>query len=88
MRTTMSNLLFFSRSCAYRHAARAELRKARLLPRGPQRDPVRKRARALRDLARNEAWLEGRSFRIHRGDVRLTTTAAPLHPIGYAQALG
>jgi hypothetical protein len=55
----MSNLLFYSRSCAYRHAARAELRRARALPAGPLRNQARQRARALRDLARDEAWLEG-----------------------------
>ncbi len=59
----MSNLLFFSRSCAYRHAARMELLGARMLLPGSERNQMRKRARALRDLARNEAWLEGRTLR-------------------------
>jgi hypothetical protein len=62
----MSNLLFFSRSCAYRHAARMELVRARLLLPGSERNQMRKRARALRDLARNEAWLEGQDLRRHR----------------------
>jgi len=59
----MSNLLFFRRSCAFRHAARTELRQARLLPRGPERNQVIERARGLRDLARAEAWLEGQTLR-------------------------
>jgi hypothetical protein len=55
----MGHLLFFRLSCAYRHAARLELQAARVLPCGPARDAARKRARALKDLAREEAWLEG-----------------------------
>ena len=39
----MSNLLFFRRSCAYRHAARTELHKARSLPRGMERDQALQR---------------------------------------------
>ena len=62
----MSNLLFFRRSCAYRHAARIELRQARLLPRWSERDQVIERARGLRDLARAEAWLEGQTLRARR----------------------
>jgi hypothetical protein len=62
----MSNLLFFRRSCAYRHAARTELRQARLLPRGSERNQVLERARALHDLARAEAWLEGQPRRAYR----------------------
>jgi hypothetical protein len=69
----MSNLLFFSRSCAYGHAARTELHNARLLPRGSERNQARKRARALRDLARNEAWLEGRTLSMHRRRPRFAT---------------
>jgi hypothetical protein len=60
----MSNLLFFSRSCAYGHAARTELHNARLLPRGSERNQARKRARALRDLARNEAWPPGATLKL------------------------
>jgi protein-disulfide isomerase len=55
----MGDLLFIRRSCAYRHAARQALRAARELPAGAGRDQVRQRARALLDLAREEAWLEG-----------------------------
>jgi hypothetical protein len=66
MRYSMSNLLFFSRSSAYRHAARTELYRARMLPPGFERNQARKRAKALRDLARNEAWLEGQTLQAHR----------------------
>ena len=55
----MSNLLFFRRSCAYRFAAVEMLRKARAMPQGSERRAARKLARALRDLADSEAWLEG-----------------------------
>jgi len=55
----MSNLLFLHRSCAYRHAAAATFRKARALPIGSERNVERVLGRALRDLARTEAWLEG-----------------------------
>jgi hypothetical protein len=68
--TVMNNLLFFSRSCAYRHAAGAELRQARALPAGPQRNQARRRARALRDLARDEAWLEGQPLRARAAGCR------------------
>jgi hypothetical protein len=72
----MSNLLFFRRSCAYRHAARTELRRARSLPHGTQRDQALQRVRALRDLARDEAWLEGQTRRMVRGDLRVVIAAA------------
>jgi hypothetical protein len=72
----MSNLLFFRRSCAYRHAARTELHKARSLPRGTARDQALQRVRALRDLARDEAWLEGQTLRIYRGDHQFVIAAA------------
>jgi hypothetical protein len=55
----MGNLLFLRRSCAYRHAAVEMMRKARILPPGSERRATRQVARALKDLARNEAWLEG-----------------------------
>jgi hypothetical protein len=55
----VSNLLFFRRSCAYRSAATAMMRKARATPPGPERRAARQLARALRDLADTEAWLEG-----------------------------
>ena len=55
----MSNVLFFRRSCAYRSAATEMIRKARTTPPGPERRAARQLARALRDLADTEAWLEG-----------------------------
>ena len=73
----MNNLLFFRRCFAFRHAARVELQKARMLPPGPERNQVRKLARALRDLARNEAWLEGQTLRAHRNEARFAISAAP-----------
>lgn len=57
----MSNLLFFRRSLAYRNAAVETMRKARAMPPGPQRRATRQFARALSDLAKTEAWLEGQS---------------------------
>lgn len=55
----MSNLLFFRRSLATRHAAAETMRRAREMPPGPDRRAMRRLARALRDLAQTEAWLEG-----------------------------
>lgn len=55
----MGSLLFLRRSHAYRHAAVEMARRARALPPGPERRVARQFARALKDLARNEAWLEG-----------------------------
>jgi hypothetical protein len=55
----VSNLLFFRRSCAYRSAATEMMRKARATPPGSERRAARQLARALRDLADTEAWLEG-----------------------------
>lgn len=69
----MSNLLFFSRSSAYRHAARTELHRARMLPPGFERNQTRKRAKALRELARNEAWLEGQTLQAHRSRPQFVT---------------
>jgi hypothetical protein len=83
----MSHLLFFSRSSAYRHAARIELHKARLLLPGSERNRMRKRARALRDLARNEAWLEGQTPRSHRTSPRFATTADNSESIDSARGL-
>lgn len=59
----MSNLLFFRRSLAYRHAAIETMRKARGMPPGPERHAMRRFARALGELARTEAWLEGQTPR-------------------------
>ena len=84
----MSNLLFFRRCFAYRHAARTELHKARMLPPGPERNQARKLARALRDLARNEAWLEGQTLGSRRDDARLAIIAAPPNPLSRAQGSG
>jgi hypothetical protein len=55
----VSNLVFFRRSLAYRHAAVEMMRKARALPPGSERSAIRHLARALADLAKTEAWLEG-----------------------------
>jgi hypothetical protein len=55
----VSNLLFFRRSCAYRCAALETLLQARATPPGSERRAARRLARALRDLANTEAWLEG-----------------------------
>jgi hypothetical protein len=84
----MNNLLFFRRCFAYRHAARMELRKARMLPPGPKRNQARKFARALRDLARNEAWLEGQTLRTHRNEPRFAIGEAPPEQIGRAHGPG
>jgi len=59
----VTNLLFFRRSLAYRHAAVETMRKARAMPSGAERGATRQLARALRDLARTEAWLEGQTAR-------------------------
>jgi hypothetical protein len=59
----VSNLLFFRRSLAYRNAALEMTRKARALPLGSERRAARQLARALKDLAKTEAWLEGQTPR-------------------------
>ena len=84
----MNNLLFFRRCFAFRHAARVELQKARMLPPGPERNQVRKLARALRDLARNEAWLEGQTLRTHRNEARLAISAASPRQVDRAHGRG
>ncbi|MFT4115859.1 hypothetical protein [Bradyrhizobium sp.] len=56
----MAKVVFLYRSLAYRQAAAEMLRKARKLPPGADRSAARRYARALRDLAQTEAWLEGR----------------------------
>jgi hypothetical protein len=63
-RWTVSNLLFFRRSFAYRNAAVEMLRKARAMAPGPERRAARRLARALGDLAKTEAWLEGEMPRL------------------------
>jgi hypothetical protein len=60
----VSNLLFFRRSFAYRNAAAEMMRKAREMPLGPERRAARQLARALKDLAKTEAWLEGQTPRL------------------------
>jgi hypothetical protein len=57
----VSNLLFFRRSLAYRSAAVEMMRKARAAPPGSERRAARQLARALKDLAKTEAWLEGQA---------------------------
>ncbi|WP_245315633.1 hypothetical protein [Bradyrhizobium neotropicale] len=59
-RVIMGKVVFLYRSLAYRNAAAEMLRKARKLPRGAERRAARRYAKALRDLAQTEAWLEGR----------------------------
>jgi hypothetical protein len=60
----VSNLLFFRRSLAYRNAAVEMMRKAREMPLGSERRAARQLARALKDLAKTEAWLEGQTPRL------------------------
>jgi hypothetical protein len=59
----VSNLLFFRRSLAYRSVAVEIMRKARATPPGSERRAARQLARALKDLAKTEAWLEGQTLR-------------------------
>src|SRR5271167_521298 len=82
MRIIMSNLVFLRRCFAYRHAARMELHKARMLPPGPARNQARKLAKALRDLARDEAWLEGQTLRTYRNDARVAIGTSLSEQIG------
>ncbi|MBP0110322.1 MULTISPECIES: hypothetical protein [Bradyrhizobium] len=72
----MGKVVFLYRSLAYRSAAVDILRKARRLPRGAERNAARRYARALRDLARTEAWLEGRVAREPRMARRVTSAAS------------
>ena len=60
----VNNLLFFRRSLAYRSAAVEMMRKARATPPGSERRAARQLARALKDLAKTEAWLEGQTPRL------------------------
>jgi hypothetical protein len=59
----VSNLLFFRRSLATHHAAVETMRRARAMPPGPERLATRRFARALSELAKTEAWLEGQAPR-------------------------
>jgi hypothetical protein len=58
----VSNLLYLRRSLAYRGAAVEMMRKARGKPFGPERRSALQLARALKDLAKTEAWLEGQTL--------------------------
>jgi len=58
----MNNLLGLHGSYGYHDAAVAAFRKARAMNLGPERDAARVFARGLRDLARAEAWLEGKAL--------------------------
>jgi hypothetical protein len=75
----VSNLLFFRRSLAYRHAALEMMRQARAMPYGPERSATRHLARAMLDLAKTEEWLEGqprpRSRFLHRGQPQRTVSS-------------
>jgi hypothetical protein len=53
--------LFLRRSYAYRHAAAQTMREARAMPPGAERRATRRLARALKELAETEAWLEGQT---------------------------
>lgn len=72
----MGKVVYLYRSLAYRNAAADMLRKARKLPRGVERSVARRYARALRDLAQTEAWLEGRVADERRSMPRLKVAAS------------
>lgn len=72
----MGKVVFLYRSLAYRNAAADMLRKARMLPSGAERSAARRYATALRDLARTEAWLEGRIPREPQPAQRITSAAS------------
>ncbi len=72
----MGKVVFLYRSLAYRNAAADMLRKARKLPRGAERSAARRYAKALRDLARTEAWLEGRVAYEPRSVQHMNTAAS------------
>ncbi|EJN06060.1 hypothetical protein PMI42_08279 [Bradyrhizobium sp. YR681] len=72
----MGKVVFLYRSLAYRNAAADMLRKARKLPRGAERSAARRYAKALGDLARTEAWLEGRIAREPRSAQPIKTAAS------------
>jgi hypothetical protein len=72
----MGKVVFLYRSLAYRNAAADILRKARKLPRGAERSAARRYAKALRDLAQTEAWLEGRVAREARTTQRRKSAAS------------
>jgi len=70
----MGNLVFLRRSDEYRHAAATALRNARAMPPGSERTATRLLARGLMDLARSEAWLEGRRCDPSRIRPRIATS--------------
>lgn len=61
--SNVNNVVYFRPSYAYRNAAVEAMRKARAIPPGPERRAARQLARALKDLAKAEAWLEGQTPR-------------------------
>ncbi|MET4289859.1 hypothetical protein ABIB06_004119 [Bradyrhizobium sp. LB8.2] len=72
----MGKVVFLYRSLAYRNAAADILGKARKLPRGAERSAARRYAKALRELARTEAWLEGRVAREPRPAQGMTNASS------------
>jgi hypothetical protein len=75
----VSNLLFFRRSYAYRNAAVQMMRKARAMPLGSERSSARQLARALKDLAKTEAWLEGQTPHLRS---MMSSREQPRHAVG------
>ncbi len=57
---TQDNVLYFSKSLELRARAMQVARRARACPIGPARNELRQIARALKALADNDAWLNGR----------------------------
>ncbi len=57
---TQDNVLYFSKSLELRARAMQVARRARAYPVGPTRNELRQIARALKALADNDAWLNGR----------------------------
>jgi hypothetical protein len=70
----MGDLVFLRRSDEYLHAAAMALRRARAMPRGSERTKARLLAQGLIDLARTEAWLEGRRCGPSRMPRRIATS--------------
>jgi len=85
-RRVVGHLLFFRRSEAYRNAAVETIREARAMPPGPERAAARRRARALGDLAKAEAWLEGQIPRLRAAGYRREQPLVP--PVDCSVAAG
>jgi len=81
----VSNLLFFRPSLATRHAAVERMRQARAMPPGPERRATRRFARALSDLAKTEAWLEGQAPRPRASAYEHSGRAVGLAEAGYRE---